>query len=195
MRLALVLGLGTFFVNHGLSGWLPNVLEEDSGLSATAASTWVAVAGAVGIVASLTLPRLASAERRSAVLSGVMGVMAISLLIMAVAPTAVDVVASLSLGVRAALIPLVIVGLMEAEGVTPANMGTANGLWFSVAEVGGASGPLAVGAIGDTDAGFAGSLVVLAAVLVALIAAVAFDAKLSSSRRSVALATETASSG
>ena len=43
-----------------------------------------------------------------------------------------------------------IVGLIEADGVTHANMGTANGLWFSVVEIGGAAGPFVVGAIGDS---------------------------------------------
>ena len=63
------------------------------------------------------------------------------------------------------LVPLVIVVLMEADGVTPANMGLANGIWFSAAEVGGTTGPLAVGALGDTSAGFPAALWTLAAIL------------------------------
>lgn len=176
VRLALLLGLGTFFVNHGLASWLPNVLEENSGLSATAASTWVAVSIIIGIGANLTIPRLATDQRRSTVLQWVMGVMAVSLVTIAVAPPVVDVLATMTLGVRAAVVPLVIVCLMEADGVTRENMGAANGLWFSVSEVGGTTGPLAVGAVSDTAWGFGGSMVLLTvALLLSMTAIVASD--------------------
>ncbi len=172
VRLALALGIGSFFINHALAGWLPNVLETDSGLSASAASTWAGISILVGIGASMVLPRLADADRRGSVIGGACLVIGISLAVMAVASIpAVDVVASLVVGTRAALVPLVIVVLMEADGVTPANMGLANGLWFSAVEIGGAAGPLVVGAIGDSGVGFTGALWTLAAVSGGLAAA------------------------
>ena len=106
----------------------------------------------------------------------VMGAMAVSLVTIAIAPPVVDVLATMTLGVRAAVVPLVIVCLMEADGVTPENMGAANGLWFSVSEVGGTTGPLAVGAISDTAWGFGGSLLLLTiALLLSMAAIVASD--------------------
>lgn len=169
VQLALALGVGMFFVNHGLSGWLPNVLETDSGLSASVASAWAGASVLVGIGASMLLPRLATSARRGAVIAGTCAAVGVSLAVMAVASNAaVDVAAVLVVGLRAALIPLVIVVLMEADGVTTANMGLANGLWFSAVEVGGATGPIAVGAIGDTSAGFAAALWMLAVLLGAL---------------------------
>ena len=61
---------------------------------------------------------------------------------------------------------------MESKAVGPHNMGVAYGLWFAVAELGGVSGPLAMGWVADTDVGFGGALVLMAAVsvLVALMA-------------------------
>ena len=166
VQLAFVLGIGIFFVNHGLSGWLPNVLETDSGLSASVASAWVGASTIVGIVAGMLLPRMATSDRRGAVIAGACGIVGLSLALMAVASSAsVDVAAVLVVGVRAALIPLVIVVLMEADGVTQSNVGLANGLWFSAVQVGGTSGPLVVGAIGDTSAGFPAALWTLAAIL------------------------------
>ncbi len=173
VRLALILGVGSFFVVHALASWLPNALETDSGLSATTASNWAALSLAIGIAASLVLPRHADDERRHQVIVGVMGVLAVSLLALAVGPVEVDVIAACLMGVRAALVPLVIVVLMEADGVNAANMGMANGLWFSAAEVGGTTGPLAVGAISDTSAGFGTAMAVLAGVLVAMMAVLA----------------------
>jgi cyanate permease len=169
VRLALVLGISSFFVNHALASWLPNILETDAGLSASAASTWVGVASGVGIIASLTVPRFAGPQRRAATMATVMAVMAVSLVVIAFGSQAAAVAAVLSLGVRAALVPLVIVILMEAEDVTPTNMGLANGLWFAFAEVGGAAGPLVVGAISDTSAGFGAAMLLMAGMLVGMI--------------------------
>jgi sugar phosphate permease len=75
-------------------------------------------------------------------------------------------------GLRAVLVPLVLVALMESPGVGPHNMGVAYGLWFAVAELGGVSGPLVMGWVADTDAGFGGAMVMMVAVcvLVALVA-------------------------
>ena len=165
VRLALVLGVGMFFVNHALSAWLPNVLETDSGLSASVASVWAGASVLVGIAASIVVPRLATSTRRGVVMAGTFGTVGLSLAVMAMASSAsVDVAAVLVVGVRAALVPLVILVLMEADGVTSANVGLANGIWFSAVQVGGTSGPLVVGAIGDTAAGFPAALWTLAAI-------------------------------
>jgi cyanate permease len=182
VRLALVLGVGSFFVNQGLANWLPNILEVDSGLSAGAASNLAATSLAIGIVARLAIPGFANPRRRTLLLNMVMGVMAVSLVAMTVGSTALTVAAVLVLGVRSALNSLVIVGLIEADGVTRANMGTANGLWFSIAEIGGAAGPFVVGAMGDSGAGFDGALILLAGILAVLMVATAVDARQGSLR-------------
>ena len=168
VRLALVLGVGAFFLNHGLANWLPNVLEVDSGLSANAGSSIAAASLAIGIASRVVLPGLANVDRRRRMLNGVMGAMALSLAAMTLGSIPVTVVAVLVLGVRSALNSLVILVLIDADGVTRSNMGTVNGLWFSVVEIGGAAGPLAIGAISDTGAGFDGALYLLAAVLVVM---------------------------
>ena len=169
VRLALALGVGSFFLSHGLANWLPNVLEVGSGLSANAASSIAAASLAIGIASRVVIPGLANADRRALLLNVVMGAMALSLAAMTLGSVPITVVAVFVLGVRSALNSLVILVLIDADGVTRANMGTVNGLWFSVVEIGGAAGPLAIGAISDTSAGFDGALFVLAAVLVVMI--------------------------
>lgn len=180
VRLALVLGVGTFFVNHGLSAWLPDALGEEVGLSPNAASNVAAAGLVLGVVANLLLPRAASDERRNRVLGSVMGVMAAALAVMVTMPQVVAVAAGLVVGIRAVLVPLVILVLMSAPTVGTANMGAANGIWFAFAEVGGTTGPVAVGAIGDSAVGYTGAMLVLACVLVALMAFTEWD----SARRS-----------
>jgi cyanate permease len=166
VRYALALGVGTFFLSHALHGWLPDVLEETDGLAASTASRWVAGSIAVGIPASLLLVRLADPRRHRHVLIGVLCVTVACLVAVAFGPSGIDLVATLGLGVRDALVPLTVIVLLEAEGVTSANIGSANGLWFSVSELGGVLGPLTVGLVADSAAGFNGGLTVLVAVAV-----------------------------
>lgn len=173
MRLVLALGTGVFFVAHGLGGWMPALLRTHSGFSSMAAANWVAVGTGVGVAVSLWLPGRADGRRLPFILSGVLLVVSAALLFVLVAPTALDPLPVAAAGVRAVLVPLVLVALMESEAVGPHNMGVAYGMWFAVAELGGVSGPLVMGWVADTDAGFGGALVLMSVVcvLVALVAA------------------------
>ena len=168
VRLAIWLGLGSFFITQGLSAWLPDMLEEHSGLSGRAASTWAAVSLAIGVVARLAVPGFARPERRSRVLHVTMVALAGAMVLMAFGPTEAQVPAALVIGLRSTLNSLVSVVLMEADEVTPANAGLAYGLWFSAVEIGGAAGPPVVGLFGDSSLGFPGGLVTMALMLVAM---------------------------
>jgi len=53
--------------------------------------------------------------------------------------------------------------LVETRGVGERHAGTAGGLFFSAAEVGGAGGPIALGVLYDATGGFAAGLWMLAA--------------------------------
>ncbi len=172
VRLVLALGTGVFFVAHGLGGWMPALLRNHSGFSPMASANWVAVGTGVGVAVSLWLPGKADGRRLPLILSGVLLVVSSALLVVLAAPTALDPLPVAAAGVRAVLVPLVVVALMESKAVGPHNMGVAYGLWFAVAELGGVSGPLAMGWVADTDVGFGGALVLMAAVsvLVALMA-------------------------
>lgn len=170
VRLAMLLGIGSFFITQALSAWLPDMLEVHGGLSGTSASNWAAVSLAIGIVARLAVPGLARPERRSAVLHGVMAALAVAMIVMAYGPTGVQIAAVLVIGLRSAMNSLVSVVLMEADEVSPANAGLAYGLWFAVVEIGGAAGPPVVGAFGDSTAGYPAALVTMAVMLVVMMA-------------------------
>ena len=173
VRLVLVLGLGAFFVGHGLGGWMPQALRSHSGFSAMAAANWVALGGLVGVAASLVVPRRTDRSRLPATLATMQGVIAVGLVAVLVLPTAVDPVPVAVAGLRSALVPLVLVALLECGPVRPANTGAAFGLWFAVAEVGGVSGPLVMGWVADSSAGFGGALLLMAAVCVLMLVPVA----------------------
>ncbi len=172
MRMVFALGLGVFFIIHGLSGWMPDLLHTHSGFSSMAAAKWAAVGTSVGVLAALILPGRAEGRRLSALLVGLLVLVAASLLVVLVSPTFVDPIPVALAGARGSLVPLVVVILMESKTVGPHNMGSAYGFWFAVAQLGGVTGPLVVGRVADSDYGFGGALVGMAFVclLVALLA-------------------------
>lgn len=167
IRLILVMAFAVFFVNHALGTWMPTVLEEFGGYSPTAAGAWVAVAGVLAIAATAVLPGHATPERMHRMIATLLLVSGVAIAVIAVAPAAVMGPAAIVTSVRSALVPLAIVTLLESDRVTPANTGFANGLWFSVAEIGGVTGPLTLGAIADSGLGYEGALTVVATVALA----------------------------
>jgi len=169
VRIVLVLGLGVFFIGHGLGGWMPEALREHSGFSPMAAANWVALGGLVGVVTSLVVPQQTDRWRLSSAMVVLLAVVAVGVLAVVALPTALDPIPVVASGVRSALVPLVLVALMESEPVGPTNTGVAYGLWFAVAEVGGVTGPLVMGWVADTSAGFGGAFALMAAVCAAMV--------------------------
>ncbi len=158
IRLNFVTAFALFFVMHALGTWLPTVLEEHGEMSATAAGGWVATAGVFAIVLTATLPSQATPDRMHLMFGGLLAATAVAVAIVAFGPVDVMGPATLAGALRSPLVPIGIVTLLEADEVTPANAGLANGLWFSAAQVGGVSGPLTLGAVADTSLGYEGAL-------------------------------------
>ena len=158
VRLVLAMAFTVFFINHALSPWMPTVLEELGAMTPTTASGWVAAAGLVGIPITAFLPRVGQGQRLFPLMGAVLATSGIALILVALTPGIAMGLSTVLSSVRAALIPIAILTLLAADRVTPANAGVATGLWFSVAEIGGVTGPLAVGVIADTAAGYRGAL-------------------------------------
>ena len=72
-------------------------------------------------------------------------------------------------GSRSALIPLVILALMESPKLDIKQMGTAYGLWFASAEIGGVLGPVSAGRIADSVFGYDGVVWMMVAVCLMMI--------------------------
>lgn len=164
VRYALGLGSLGFFVGHGLNNWQPKGVSVLAGISTTASSNWIAVAGLFGIASLFTVPHLATRFGRPTMLTVLFGWLAIGILVIAVGSPTMVVGAVLLMGLRAGMVPLMIMSLMDADGVTSHNMGAANGLWFSAAQVGAVIGPTVIGVLSEQAGGFRTAFVVLAAV-------------------------------
>ena len=70
--------------------------------------------------------------------------------------------------VRASLMTILILTLMELPVVQERHAGTASGLFFSAAEIGGVLGPLGLGLMHDLTGGFNAGLYALAAIAAAM---------------------------
>ena len=158
VRLILVTAFALFFVIHSLGTWLPTVLEEHGGMSPAGAGGWVAAAGLIAIVLTATLPSQATPGRMHLLFISLLSVTVAAVALVSFGPVAAIGPAALITSARSPLVPIAIVTLLEADDVTPANAGLANGLWFSAAQVGGVSGPLILGAVADTALGYEGAL-------------------------------------
>ena len=164
VRTVLLLAVGTFFVTHAIGNWLPEMLR-DSGLSAARASAWAAVPSLVGLVGAVVVPRLAVPDRRRVILAGTYVVMAVSMASL-VGPWSIITIGGLfAMGVvRSAVTPVVMLFLMDSPDVGPTNMAAAGGLYFTAGELGGVTGPLAVGIVAGSELGFAPAQILLAGV-------------------------------
>lgn len=168
VQIVLAMGVGAFLMNHGLSNWLPELLR-DGGMSATAAGNWAALPMLVGAVGSLIIPRLATPDRRYGILLGLcLAAAAASLALLVVDPRVLPVALVLQGLVRASLMTVLILTLMELPGMDARYAGTASGLFFTFAEVGGVLGPLGLGVLYDLTGGFDAGLYTLTAVAAAM---------------------------
>lgn len=164
VRLLLLMAVGIFSFNHGLNNWLPELLRH-GGMSAAVAGYWATVPTVVGIAGSLLIPRLATPERRFALLAGLgVSAMLASLLLEAGSGPALTLGLVLQGIARSSLMTVAILTLVESRGVGEKQAGTASGLFFAAAEVGGAGGPILLGVLYDATGGFDAGLLLLAGI-------------------------------
>ena len=167
VRTILLIALAAFMFNHALTSWLPEILRS-RGMSPVAAGYWASVPTLVGIISALTIPRYAIAERRVAVLMGLYICLIVATLLLAFTSGAGITIGLVLLGIARIMGPVLMLVLMDAPGVDSRNMGAASGLYFTVGEIGGVTGPVVVGIIADASGGFTSAILALTALTVYL---------------------------
>lgn len=169
VQLLLLMSVGIFLFNHGLNNWLPEILRA-KGMSAAEAGYWATIPTLVGLAGSLSIPRLATPERRYALLGGLfVAAMTASLLLHMEQGALLTIGLALQGIARSSMMTVAMLTLVETPGIGERHAATASGMFFTAAEVGGASGPMIMGAIHDASGGFAACLVFLTAVTALLI--------------------------
>ncbi len=161
VRILLAMAAGTFIFNHSLNNWLPEILRA-RGFTPAQAGFWATTPIIVGILGSLTLPRLATPERRHIMLCCVFGVAILATLLLQAKSGPLLFAGMILQGIaRSTMFTVMMLTLMEMRDVGDRNTGTASGLLFTAAEMGGASGPILLGLVHDATGGFSAGLAIL----------------------------------
>jgi cyanate permease len=171
VQLLLAMSVGIFLFNHSLNNWLPEILRA-KGMSPVMAGYWATVPTLVGLAGSLLIPRLATPHRRNLIL-GALFVSALAATLLLRTDQGPLLLAGLALqGIaRSSMMTVAMLSLVETPGIGERHAATAGGLFFSAAEIGGASGPVLLGVIHDLTGGFSACLAFLTLVMCALITA------------------------
>ncbi len=174
VQIVLVMSVGIFFYNHGLTNWLPEILRS-SGMSAEAAGYWASIPTAVGVAGALIIPRLAVPARRVALLLILFLCAGSATLLLQNDPGPFLAGGLILQGVtRTTMMTIMVMVLIDTRGIESHSVGLASGLFFSAAEIGGVLGPLTVGIVSDLTGGFAVALNLMSAICVVLIVLLAW---------------------
>lgn len=161
MRTILAITLFSFFFSHALSNWLPEILT-DTGRSDNAAGYLSALSVTVGILGSLTIARLVPSHRRPHALVAIFILVGVMVAGIGSLPFGLLVGALGVLGFgRAGIIPLLFLEIMGDPDISVSDIGAATGLFFAVGEIGGFSGPYAIGWVADATDGFTAATLLL----------------------------------
>jgi cyanate permease len=162
VRLLLILGLISFTLNHALANWLPTVLIE-KGMTPSTAGLWASIPGFVGIAAMIMIPPLIPFGRRAIGIIILMSITSVSMLAIGLLDSTVPLGGALvASGVtRFPATSILMLMLMETKGIGIRRLGVASGLFFSVAEVGGFSGPFFLGLLRDITGNLFAGLVLM----------------------------------
>ena len=164
VRLLMAMAAGTFIFNHSLNSWLPEILHA-RGFTPSQAGFWASTPIIVGIMGSLTLPRLATPQRRHLMLCCVFGAAVLATVLLQVESGPLLISGMILQGIaRSTMFTVMMLTLMEMPDVGERNTATASGLLFTAAEMGGASGPILLGLVHDATGGFSMGLAVLTGV-------------------------------
>jgi len=168
VRISLAMGLLSFAIIHGFSSWLPKIME-DSGLAADQAGWAAALAIATGIPSVLILPSVIPPSFRGRIIACFAILTAINLFLVLKTSGMVLYIVLAVLGfVIAPFMALLLLVLMDSPGVEINHMGSAGGMFFCIAEIGGFTGPLIMGILVDATGTFMAGALFLAGLCLAM---------------------------
>jgi len=159
VRLVLAMGLLSFAISHGFSSWLPKVLEI-SGMSAQQAGFAASITIAAGIPSILIIPSVVPARHRGRTMAMMAILTAVNIvLVMKISGMALYIGLAVLGFISSPFMALLLLILMDSPGVETRYMGSAGGMFYCVAEIGGFAGPFFMGVLVDLTGTFmAGAL-------------------------------------
>lgn len=149
VKIIMLLSIIFFFISHSLGAWAPSVLI-DKNFSITNAGYITSISTIVSLISLLFITSLFKKGKRKNAIIYILLISAIASLGIAFF-SGVKLIFSIFLifSVKRALMPLSTLILMDHEDIGPQKIGTAAGMFFASAEIGGFSGPFIIGFIRD----------------------------------------------
>ena len=168
VQVLLVMAMLSFTVGHGFINWLPKILET-GGLSAAMAGYAASIPLAASMPAVVLIPRFTPPRFRGQMIA-ILGLLTIVNLFLVITASGIVLIAGLVLfGISSScFMPLMILIMMDSPEIETEYMGSAGGMFFCVAEIGGFAGPLLMGVLVDASGAFLSGAVFLAVVCLAL---------------------------
>ena len=169
VRIVLVLALVTFLASHGFQNWLPTLLIDD-GMDVANAGSWVSLAIIAGAISLIFIPSMSKYGNRRFIMAAMLLGSSLSGygLVIFEGVGQVSAITAWSIA-RSPIIAVSMLILMDTKGVGKARMGSAAGLFYAVAEVGGFSGPFILGAIRDLTGNLDMGIILISSAVLMLI--------------------------
>ncbi len=161
VQVVLTLGFFSFIIIHGFPNWLPEFLEI-SGHSPSLAGVMAAISLAAGVPALLIIPRLIPTPSRGRFLAVSAFLTILSLVTVFATSGMAQVMGLVLFGfITSPIVSILTLILMDTPEVGSESMGSAVGMFFCIAEIGGFTGPLIIGALIDLTGAFLATAILL----------------------------------
>lgn len=163
--LVVIIGFSSFMTGHGLRNWLPQIYEL-SGMPRAEAGFLASVPTMVGALGSIIINRTAARlTSRKNVVIALLSINSIGIYLVTTSASPVVWAVAVVYGFYSgALLPLLMLVLMEMRDMGQKLMGTAGGLFFTIGELGGFIGPSIMGCLKDYTGTFLSGITLLSAI-------------------------------
>ena len=169
VKILLLLSIGTFLYNHGLNNWLHEILQTH-GMEAERAGYWASLPTLIGILGALIIPRLALPQRRIWILALLFASAGTSALLLQSDQDFWILLGLILKGItQGSMMTILLLILMEIPEVGSRYTGSASGMFFAAAEIGGVLGPFSLGVFSSQSGNFQNALNMLSVVCLMLV--------------------------
>jgi len=169
VRILLLMGIGVFIYIHALSNWMHEILMTH-GADSVKAGYMASVPTLIGIVGVLLIPRMAVSSIRIQILSVLFIFAGVAVLLLKSSSIPIILTGLVLIGItQGSMMAILLLILMEIPQVGARYTGSAGGMFFAAAEVGGVLGPLSLGFLYNTEKSFQSGLNMLSMVCLMLL--------------------------
>jgi cyanate permease len=162
VQLILIIGFLMLAIYHGYSNWLPKILQN-GGMSPASAGFAASVSVLASIPTTIFFSRFIPRHLRGGAIAISALVDAIALCGLIITSGLLQYISLILLGIAGAVfLPVILLILMDNSGIPSEYLGSTNGVFLCIAQIGGFLAPYTLGTLVDTTGSFTLGILVLA---------------------------------